>query len=662
MVNAFLIVDDDESDRNNLKDILEEEFNDATLLTAKDGNEALNILKERLGKIDVIITDEKMDGINGLDLIKKIKLEQSWPPIHIFLATLYSNLDLAVNAARLGINDYIKKPIQKHDIIKKIKKCIEDNKTKENIKKEIEINELTIGPSFLVVNNVKVKGKRINEILESKFSNSLCKSVRNYKDAVVELKEKKGCFYNVIISVSNSELIKEVKETFNIPLVFIACSDQEVFQATKNNIDYIHKNSLTCEIIAQKINTYIKKAKLEGSTIVGKSEGLRKVYGQIRNVLDKDTSLVIQGENGTGKELIAEEIHYNSIRKKKPLIKIGLSALNENLVESELFGHEKGAFANAYKQKKGRFELANGGTLHIQDIEDASLMIQEKLLRVLQKGQFERVGGEDTIIVDVRLICDTKKDLAELVNLGMFREDLYHRLNVITITIPPLRERKEDIPLLTNYSIKEISEHLKIPEPDISEEALDVLMKYNWPGNVRELKNVVEHALLFCNKNIEPYHLPDRIKSEKPLNNVKNKDEKQNTTSANPEHITFDKDKCIDNFEEKEINRLTGLLRERLNNFTILNSEMTKELAKYLLKEYTIKNKNIRKIIHNNSPNVMYEISYLRAKAGEILVDMLNKGIILGKNSNGKIFKKEQIIKKNTIKMYCFNENIMKYH
>lgn len=226
--------------------------------------------------------------------------------------------------------------------------------------------------------------------------------------------------------------------------------------------------------------------------IVGKSSSIRKIFSIIDQVADKDSVVLIQGESGTGKELAARAIHRKSNRSANSFIKINCGALNDNLLESELFGHEKGAFTGAIKNKKGRFELADKGTLFLDEIGDVSPAMQVKLLRVLQEGEFERVGGEETLKTDVRVICATNKDLQKLILEGKFREDLYYRLSVIPINIPSLRERKEDIVDLVDHFLKKTAEKNHTGLKTINKEGLKLLIDYPWPGNIREMENLIE--------------------------------------------------------------------------------------------------------------------------------------------------------------------------
>jgi Nif-specific regulatory protein len=250
------------------------------------------------------------------------------------------------------------------------------------------------------------------------------------------------------------------------------------------------------------------------SNIVGTSRPMQDVYAQVAQVARSNTTVLLRGESGTGKELIARAIHYNSLRAAKPFVKVSCASLPESLIEAELFGHEKGAFTGAHGRKKGRFELADHGTLFLDEIGDLSLATQVKLLRGLQDREFERLGGTETIKVDVRLIVATNRDLEEAIRGGTFREDLYYRLNVFTIFLPPLRERKSDVLLLADHFLEQYARSHRKDIRRISTPAIDMLMSYHWPGNVRELENCIERAVLVCEANvIHSHHLPPTLQT-----------------------------------------------------------------------------------------------------------------------------------------------------
>lgn len=270
--------------------------------------------------------------------------------------------------------------------------------------------------------------------------------------------------------------------------------------------------------------------------IVGNSSLMRDLYSLIERVAPTDSTVMIRGESGVGKELIAEAIHNNSPRALKPFIKVNCSALPENLIESELFGHEKGAFTGASSSHAGRFEMANGGTIFLDEIGDVPLSVQVKLLRVLQQRQIERIGGNKTVNVDVRILTATNKNLENMIKENTFREDLYYRINVFPIYAPALRERCADIPILIDYFIAKINKRNKMDIKRITGGALDMLMMYSWPGNVRELENVIERAMILTTDNaIHSYNLPPTLQtgvssdtvSKGALNNVLERVEKQ---------------------------------------------------------------------------------------------------------------------------------------
>jgi nitrogen regulation protein NR(I) len=232
--------------------------------------------------------------------------------------------------------------------------------------------------------------------------------------------------------------------------------------------------------------------------IIGSSPGIVELYTVLERVADTPTTVLITGESGTGKELIARALHEHSSRRERPFIKVNCAAIPKELIESELFGYERGAFTGAVGSKPGRFELANGGTLFLDEIGEIPIEMQVKLLRALQESEFERVGGIKTIRVDVRLVAATNRDLKKLIAAGTFREDLFYRLNVVPMRLPALRERTGDIPLLVDHFLAKFNERLKKNVAGAEQEALDVLTSYAWPGNIRELENVIERAVLFC--------------------------------------------------------------------------------------------------------------------------------------------------------------------
>ncbi len=266
-------------------------------------------------------------------------------------------------------------------------------------------------------------------------------------------------------------------------------------------------------------NRSLKQAMFIEDEMIGQGTGMKKIWELIRMSSASDSRILILGENGTGKELIAREIHRKSPRSHGPFVEVNCAAIPDTLLESELFGHEKGAFTSAVAKRKGKFEMAHRGTIFLDEVADMSLSAQAKVLRVTQELKFERIGGEESISVDTRIISATNKDIKEEIRNGRFREDLYFRLNVIPIFVPPLRERREDIPLLVRYFLEKFSKQTNTTPKDISSEGLKILLDYNWPGNIRELKNFIERINIMTDEDV--------ISSESVLYYLdKNKEEK----------------------------------------------------------------------------------------------------------------------------------------
>ena len=364
-MGRILIADDHDSLRRGVAQALAEAGHDVE--EAPNGNAAIEKLHE--GFFDVVVSDLKMGGSSGLDVLKTAKTLH--PSCDVILMTAFGSVSTAVEAMKAGAFDYVQKPFEVEEMEVKIEKALE---------------------------------------------------MRRMQHQIDYLRHAQGDIY-------------------------------------------------------------------EFDRIIGSSGALDKVLSVVRKVARSNTTVLVRGETGTGKELIAGAIHHNSHRAARNFIKVNCAALQENLLESELFGHEKGAFTGADKQRIGRFEQADGGTLFLDEIGDMSANTQAKILRVLQEHEFERLGGTRTIKVDVRLIAATNRDLTSMVEAAAFREDLYYRLNVVTIEMPPLRERKEDVAALANFFIRRFSGELKKKIDGLESEALKLLMRYHWPGNIRELEN-----------------------------------------------------------------------------------------------------------------------------------------------------------------------------
>jgi Nif-specific regulatory protein len=371
-MGRILIADDHDALRRGLTRALSEAGHEVD--EAANGNAAIARLHESY--FDVVLSDLKMGGSDGLDVLRTTK--SLHPTTAVILMTAFGSVTTAVEAMKSGAFDYVQKPFEIEEMEVKIEKALE-------------------------------------------------------------------------------------------------------LRRMKNELDYLRHTT-------QDIYNFDR--------IVGSGGALGRVLGIVRKVAKSNTTVLIRGETGTGKELIAGAIHHNSLRASRNFVRVNCAALQENLLESELFGHEKGAFTGADKQRIGRFEQADGGTLFLDEVGDMSPSTQAKILRVLQEHEFERLGGTRTLKVDVRLIAASNRNLATMVSSGHFREDLYYRLNVVSIDMPPLRERKEDISALTTFFISRFSGELKKRIDGISPDAEKMLMRYNWPGNIRELENAIERAML----------------------------------------------------------------------------------------------------------------------------------------------------------------------
>ncbi len=389
----ILIVEDEKNTREGMKWGLEgKEFKVAIAANAQD---ALDYLERH--HVDLMITDLKMPGLSGLELLERVKAKD--PTMEVIVITAHGTVETAVEAMRKGAFDYQTKPIR--------------------------LDELKLV---------------IQRALHSQH-----------------------------LARENEELHKVVEERYG-------------FQ-----------------------------------NIIGRSSEMENIFQIVRQLAPTKATALIQGESGTGKELIAHAIHFNSQRARGPFVVINCGALAQGLLESELFGHEKGAFTNAIRSRAGRFEMADGGSIFLDEISETTPEFQVRLLRVLQEQSFERVGGSETIKVDVRVIAATNKNLEELVQQGKFREDLFYRLNVITINLPPLRNRVEDIPLLAASFLKEFGEQNGKPGLRLSSKTLTLLQEFDWPGNVRQLRNVIEGLVVMTNtKEIAPRHLPEQIRKGAP--------------------------------------------------------------------------------------------------------------------------------------------------
>ena len=495
MKAKILVVDDERSIRITLKHFLDEDGYD--VLTAESFDEAIVLMND--GLFDLIISDIILKGNSGIDILREVSNRQLNSAV--IMITGAPDINTATEALRLGAYDYIPKPVKKQSLLHVVNsalkhKLLRDEKEKyrlhlETIFKNINEGIVTVDNEGFIV--------EINDAAKK-----ICK-----------------CFDNNIIRKIDgasldcpAECIKVLRETLDskqpINVFRHECNHESKLKVlTFNTVALFDGNHILSgamlmirdETRLDNLESKISR-KRKYHKIIGEGVKIQRINTLIENLADVDTTVLIRGESGTGKELVAEAIHYMGDRKDKALVKVNCSALPENLLESELFGHVKGAFSGAVEHRIGRFEKADGGTISLDEIGDISQRVQVKLLRVLQERAFERVGASTPVVVDVRVVTATNQDLRKKVSLGEFREDLYYRLKVVEIGLPPLREISEDIPLLVDHFVRKFSKKMHKKIEAVSAEVMSIFKEYNWPGNIRELEHTIEYAFIQCKHNI----------------------------------------------------------------------------------------------------------------------------------------------------------------
>ncbi|MBW1898329.1 MAG: sigma 54-interacting transcriptional regulator [Deltaproteobacteria bacterium] len=409
------------------------------------------------------------------------------------------NIDTAAEAVRLGAFDYLPKPVKKEILIKAAHlalrhKALDDEKEKyrrnlEAIFSSLKDSIITVDQNMVVIEaNRAVKnicGVSYKEIIGKNFNTIQADCCKACVNVLTETLKTEKPIKEYRVECCHPNYPRQVVLLTSSPLLD---QDSRFKGAILVVRDITRISNLEREL--QKRHEFYQ--------IVGKSSKMKKIFGIMVNLFDTDTTVLIYGESGTGKELVAKALHYGSTRSEKPLVTVSCSALSESLLESELFGHVKGAFTGASHDKTGRFQKAAGGTIFLDEIGDISANIQLKLLRVIQEKEFEPVGSSDTVKVDVRVVAATNRNLKEKVKQGDFREDLFYRLKVMEINLPPLREREEDILLLIEHFRQMFNARFNKKNEGFSKDVLDILMKYEWPGNVRELEHAIERAFILC--------------------------------------------------------------------------------------------------------------------------------------------------------------------
>ena len=539
----ILIIDDTPSTIKILHDLLKDSYRISVATTGKKG---LELVSRNVP--DLILLDIMMPGMDGYEVCRCLKKDQVTRDIPILFITAKSKVEEETLGLELGAADYITKPIspsvvqarirnqlvlkkqqdQLMESISIMKHEAEILREKENFHRTLEsvfknVNDalITINPELLVTNS-NVAAKKIccfnpddllgNKLTEENTADCLClrtlletmrtgKPVRDYRvECVRNDNEKK----TVILTSSI------LQDNQNQPMGGLLVI-RDVTRLTD------------LELQVKKQNKF--------HDIIGKSSRMQEIFELLKVLSDTDTTVLIRGDSGTGKEMVARALHYQGERGSKPMVTVNCSALAEELLESELFGHVKGSFTGAVKDKTGRFEIANGGTVFLDEIGDISPRTQLKLLRFLQEREFEKVGDTKPIKVDVRIIAATNRDLQKKIQLEEFRQDLYYRLKVVEINLPKLSERSEDIPLLTEHFIRTFNNKFGKNIEGVADSVMKLFMEYSWPGNVRELEHTLEHAFVICKSDIiSPEDLPTEFK-ELEKNQLQN-DRKPNDLKA----------------------------------------------------------------------------------------------------------------------------------
>lgn len=499
----ILVVDDEESIRLTFENFLVDEGYDVT--TASEYNEALAIIEKV--DFDLIFTDIILKGKTGINVLRDIKDKHI--NSLIIMITGAPDIKTASESVRLGAFDYMIKPVLQDNLLRvtntalQQKKLIDENdKYRSNLEaifKSVKDAIITVDMDLSVIefneaaNNIcYLSRKSIGEKLSyyAKHCNGRC------VEALEETIRKKHTVEVYRNECRHTERPQQIMTITTYPLI----NSKGVFGGAV----LVAKDETNLAGLEKEI-----KERQQFRNIIGKSKKMQEIYSLVENLADVQTTVLITGESGTGKELIADALHYSEGRNAKPLVRVNCAALSDNLLESELFGHVKGAFTGAINDRIGRFEMADGGTIFLDEIGDITPRMQAQLLRVLQERSFERMGDSRPVKVDVRVVAATRQDLIEKIKHGEFREDLYYRFKVMEIRLPALRDRKEDIPQLVSYFVDKLNKKLNKEIKGVSADVQDVFMDCSWPGNVRELENTMEHAFILCrNKTITLDHLP----------------------------------------------------------------------------------------------------------------------------------------------------------
>lgn len=517
MTPRVLIVEDEAVLRLTFTEFLLEEGVDVVAATNYD--EAARELDR--APFDVVVTDIILEGKTGIDVLRMT--HERFPNTVVIVITGEPNVETAAKSVRLGAFDYLAKPVTGRELKRVVRLALDhkglvDERDRyatqiDGYRRELEAIFNSVNEAIVTVDgtlNIRqvnaatesILGLRIDRIYRSPADHIFSADLAPVLDALRTALVTQKPVTEFIVEANLPRVGAKVLRVSAVPLQDPADGHTGAILVAR---DVTRVSRLEKEL----------EDRQQHRNIVGKSHRMREVFQLVENVAGTDSTVLIYGESGTGKELIAAAMHDGNPRAKGPFIKVNCAALSDDILESELFGHVKGAFTGAVRDRVGRFEAADGGTILLDEIGDISFRLQQRLLRVLQEREFERVGDTRPIKVDVRILAATNRDLAARVRSGEFREDLYYRLNVIRLELPPLREHKEDIPLLVDHFCRRYNIEFKKDNLGLAPETMEIIMNYRWPGNVRELENCLERAFIVCHDPvILPKHLPPEILSD----------------------------------------------------------------------------------------------------------------------------------------------------
>jgi two-component system, NtrC family, response regulator HydG len=515
----ILIVDDEESIRFTFHSFLSKEGHE--VFTAPDFESALKTIGRN--NLDVIFADIVLGGRTGIDLLKEAKTQNLRCPV--IMITGQPTLDTATESVRLGAFDYLVKPVRKDAILHSTRLALRHKRLadeKEQIEAEKDRFRSNLEAIFRSVKDAIITVDNEMRVIEANpATGDICallpREITGKKLAeVTSCMCSKSCVSVLKEALAHRRTIREYRTECRHPN-----RPKQVVILTVSPLRDRHEGFGGAVLVIRDVTRLSDleeelRERYQFHNIVGKSQEMQDIYRLISDLAEVETTVLVTGESGTGKDLVAKALHHMGERSSRPLVVVNCSALAENLLESELFGHVRGAFTGAIKDRTGRFHVADGGTMILDEVGDISPKIQLKLLRVLEEKELERVGESVPVKVDVRVIATTNRDLRERVRQGEFREDLYYRLKVMEISLPPLRDRRGDIPLLVEHFRKRFNTRFKREIEGLSEEALKRFMAYSWPGNIRQLEHVMEHAFVLCrDRIISTTHLPPELEEPK---------------------------------------------------------------------------------------------------------------------------------------------------